>query len=312
MALECAPAAHGEPLLTRNQNLLVISYGLPHPLPARLPDSDTGRVTAEFNWSNTSYHEFSDAYDFTLDGEGRELRLRLEHAIGHRWAVLVEVPWRSLSGGSLDGFVENWHDFFGLPNGSRHNMPRDRYLVEYREGERILLQEDDSSSGIADVPLGVGYQVAASERQALATWLTVKAPVGEPEELTGSGAVDVALSVTGERPLADHWQLFGQLDAVWLGQGDILAEHQESFAWAGLVGVSWNAWHRLDLTVQAYANSQIFDLPVDGLSGDAIVLSYGGSYRTTGGWRLDVGMNEDIEVGKSTDLTIYLAVRRGF
>ena len=33
------PAAHAEPFLTRNQNPLLALYGLPAPLPARLPPS---------------------------------------------------------------------------------------------------------------------------------------------------------------------------------------------------------------------------------------------------------------------------------
>jgi hypothetical protein len=76
--------------------------------------------------------------------------------------------------------------------------------------------------------------------------------------------------------------------------------------------VSWNAWRTLDLTVQFQANSQVFDLPVEGLSGDAVILSYGGSYRTAGGWRFDVGMSEDIQVDASPDATFYFAVQRGF
>jgi hypothetical protein len=307
-----APATRAEPLLTRNQNPLLMPYGLPLPLAARLPTAGTGRFTLDVNWSNAANLESSDDDDFTLDAESQDVRLRLERAVGTDWAALVELPWRHLSGGTLDGFIENWHDFFGMPDGPRKNMPRDRLLVEYQHGDEIELQVDDSSSGIADIPIGVGYQVEASDERALAAWLTVKLPVGDSDDLLGSGATDVALSLAGQTRLAERWQVFGQVDAVWLGDGDILPDHQESFAWAGLAGVSWNAWRGLDLTVQLYANSRIFDISIDGLSGDAMVLGYGGTYRTAGGWRFDFGMNEDIEVDASPDATFYFAVQRGF
>ena len=158
----------------------------------------------------------------------------------------------------------------------------------------------------------MGYQVTASEHRALAAWLTVKLPTGDSDDLLGSGAADVALSLAGQTQLSENWQLFGQVDAVWLGDGDILPDYQQSFAVAGLAGVSWNAWRGLDLTVQFYANSQIFDVPVTGLSGDAVVLSYGGSYRTTGGWRFDFGMNEDIDVDASPDATFYFLVQKTY
>ncbi len=312
LASLAGPAAHADPLLTRNQNPLLLPFGLPNPLPARLPAADSGRYALYVNWSNAADDDISDSHNFTLDEESEDVRLRLEYAFATDWAGLVEIPWRHLSGGTLDGFIENWHDLFGLPNGARDHMPEDRLLIEYQEGDELLLQVDGSASGIADVPLAVGYQLKATEQSALSTWLTVDVPVGDSNDLLGNGAVDVALSIAGQTQLAEHWQMFGQVDAVWLGQGDILPRYQESFAWAGLAGVSWNAWRSLDLTVQFYANSQVFDIPINGLSGDAVVLTYGGTWRTPGGWRFDFGMNEDIQVDASPDMTFYFAVQRGF
>lgn len=301
-----------EPLLTRNQNPLLLPYGLPNPLPARLPAAESGRATLDVNWSNSADDDISDSHDFTLDAETQDVRLRLEYAFGAQWAGLVEIPWRHLSGGTLDGTIESWHDLFGLSNGVRDRMPEDRLLIQYQQDDVLQLQVDDSSSGIADVPVALGYQIKATDRSALTGWLSVDIPVGDSDELLGSGAVDVALSVAGQTRLGERWQLFGQVDAVWLGQGDILPQYQESFVWAGLAGVSWNAWRGLDLTVQFYANSRIFDTSINGLSGDAVVLSYGGTWRTPGGWRFDLGMNEDIEVNASPDATFYFAVQHGF
>jgi hypothetical protein len=307
-----AQVADADPLLTRNQNPLVLPYGLPSPLPARLPATDTGRATLDINWSNSADDDISGSHNFTIDAETQDIRLRLEYAFAGNLAGLLEIPWRHLSGGTLDGLIENWHDLFGLPNGARNHMPDDRLLIEYQEGNEVQLQVDDDSSGIADVPVALGYQLKATERSALAGWLSVDIPIGDSDGLLGSDATDVALSLAGQTQLAPHWQLFGQVDALWLGQGDILPQYQESFAWAGLAGVSWNAWRSLDLTVQVYANSRIFDSSIDGLSGDAVVLTYGGTWRTPGGWRFDFGMNEDVEVSASPDMTFYFALQHGF
>jgi hypothetical protein len=307
-----ACGAGAAPLLTRNQNPLVLPYGLPLPLPARLPAVGEGRASLDINWSNAANLETSGEREFTLDAETVDVRLRLEHAFGERWGALIELPWRSLSGGTLDGFIENWHDLFGLPEGPRRRMPKDRLLIDYQESGETLLHVDESASGIADIPLGVVYQVSSSADRALAAWLTIDVPVGDSDDLLGSGALDAALSMAGEMQLSESWQLFGQVDAVWLGDGDILPEYQQSFVLAGLAGVSWNAWRALDLTVQFYANSQVFDVPVTGLSGDAVVLSYGGTWRTSGGWRFDFGMNEDIDVDASPDATFYFLAQKAF
>jgi hypothetical protein len=122
----------------------------------------------------------------------------------------------------------------------------------------------------------------------------------------------VAVSLAAQSQLAEHWQVFGQFDLAWLGKGDVMPGYQQDWAVAGLAGVSWNAWRALDLTVQLYANSKVFDVPVNGVSGDAVVLGFGGTWRTDGGWRFDFGMNEDVDVGASPDATFYLLLQKTF
>jgi hypothetical protein len=238
--------------------------------------------------------------------------VHLDHAFGERYALHGELAYRNLSEGSLDGLIDSWHDAFGLPNGSRTQLPEDQLLLEYHTGPEPSLYLDEARSGIADVPLALGYQLHASATAAAATWLSVKAPTGKAEDLTGSGAVDVAVSIAADRRLAEHWQLFGQANVAWLGDGDFLPDEQESFAWSALAGLTWNPWRTLDLTVQFEGNSAVLDTGFDGLDGDAVVLTFGGSYRTAGGWRFDLGISEDVDVDASPDVVFNLAVRHGY
>ena len=301
-----------EPLVTMNQNPMVLPYGLPLPLPARLASDGAGRYGLVVNWSNTATEESSGRWEATIDAETFDLRLRGEYAFGERWSVMAELPWRSIGGGSLDGAIESWHDFWGLPEGDRKDMPQDRYLIEAQvDGQTVLLYDDDAS-GIADIPLRVGYQLLADEKSAVSAWLSVDLPTGDADDLLGSGATDVVASVAAQSQVAEHWQVFGQFDVAWLGDGDIVPQYQESWVVAGLAGVTWNAWRALDLTVQLYANSQVFDIPVTGLSGDAVVLGFGGTWRTEHGWRFDIGMNEDVQVDASPDATFYALLQKSF
>ena len=301
-----------EPLVTMNQNPMVLPYGLPLPLPARLASNGGGRYGLVVNWSNTATVQTSGRWNATIDAETFDLRLRAEYAFGERWTVMAELPWRSIGGGSLDGAIEGWHDFWGLPDGERKDMPRDRYLIDAQVDGQTVLNYDDDASGIADVPLRVGYQLLADERSAVSAWLSVDLPTGDADDLLGSGATDVVASVAAQTQVAERWQVFGQFDVAWLGDGDILPDEQQSWVVAGLAGVSWNAWRALDLTMQLYANSQVFDVPVTGLSGDAVVLGFGGTWRTESGWRFDFGMNEDVQVEASPDATFYALVQKSF
>ena len=310
-ALACllsSASAQAEPLLTRNQHPLVTLYGLPMPLAARLPGPGSGRIGATVNWSNFATTDTTDLRSYTLDGEVFEVRVQGAHALGERFAAQGELAWRQLSGGSLDSLVESWHDLFGLPNGSRDRLPKDALLIEYRADESALLQVEDDTSGIADLPLSLGYQLTASERGAVATWLTLKVPTGKAEDLTGSGAVDVALSLAGERQLSERWQLFGQANVAWLGKGDVLEDLQQDFAGSLLAGTTWHAWRGLELTGQLEANTAVLDTGTD-LDGDAVVLTLGGRYRTNSGWVWDFGFSEDLQVNASPDIVLLLGVR---
>jgi hypothetical protein len=307
-----ATAAHAEPFLTRNQNPLLALYGLPSPLPARLPPAGGGRVAGVINWGNTEKEDFSADANHTLDAETFELRLHFDHAFAERFALHAELPWRNVSGGSLDGFIDDWHGVFGLPGGSRRRLPEDQLLIEFEQGGATLLSIEESTSGIGDIPIALGYQLYATDSSALSTWLTVKAPTGSADDLTGSGAVDVAATLAGQTQLNEHWQLFGQASVAWLGEGDLLPERQESFAWTLMGGLTWNAWRALDVTAQLEANSRLYDGLDSELDGDAIVLTLGGSWRTEGGWRYDVGVSEDLQAGASPDIVFIFAVARAY
>ena len=253
-----------EPLVTMNQNPLVLPYGLPLPLPARLASDGAGRYGLVLNWSNTATVESSGRWEATVDAETVDLRLRGEVAFGERWSVMAELPWRSIGGGSLDGAIESWHDFWGLPEGDRKNMPQDRYLIEAQvDGQPVLLYDDDAS-GIADIPLRLGYQLLADERSAVSAWLSVDLPTGDADDLLGSGATDVVASVAAQSQVAERWQVFGQFDVAWLGDGDILPEYQnvptsakEFWAVSAHLG-----YQRGSLPVTEAAMVQVLSLPV--------------------------------------------------
>jgi hypothetical protein len=307
-----APIAEAGPFLTRNQNPLLALYGLPSPLPARLAEAGSGRIAGLVNWSNSAKLENASDPTFTLDAEVLEVRFDVEYAISPQFALRAELPWRQVSGGTLDGFIDDWHHIFGLPTGSRKRLPQDQFLIDYSVGGVSLLHLDQDSSGIGDIPVSAGYQLFASDKGSMAAWLTVKAPVGDADNLTGSGATDVALSLSAQTLLSDSWEIFGQVNGVWLGKGDLLPQLQKDVVWSAMAGLTWNAWRGLDLTVQLEGNSTVFDGGSTQLSGDAVVLTFGGSYRSSGGWQFDLGISEDVQGGASPDIAFNFGLRREF
>lgn len=307
-----APAAHSAPFQVRNQHPLAALYGLPAPLPARLPAAGSGSLGATVSWTSFEVTDSTGDLEYTLDGEVFEARLHADRALGQRFALHAELAWRSLDEGSLDSFIDDWHDAFNLPEGSRDLLPEDDLLLEYRVGDTAVWEIDQGTSGIADIPVALGYQLVATDKSAVAAWASVKLPTGSADDLTGSGATDVALSLAAQARPGTHWELFGQANVAWLGQGDFMPALQQDFAWSLLGGVTWNAWRGLDLTAQVETNSAVLDTGLSDLDGGAVVLTFGGSYVTTGGWRFDLGIVEDVESDAAPDVTFLLGLRRAF
>jgi hypothetical protein len=310
--LACATGLHAEPLPLRNQHPLVQLFGLPSPLPARLPGSGTGSVQGVINWSSFAVVQANATDEFTLDGEALEARVILDRAVAPRVALHAEVAWRQLDGGVLDPLIDDFHDLFGLPDGSRPQLPHDQLRIAYARRGVAQLTVDDDRSGFVDLPLAAGWQWLASDAGALAAWLTLKLPTGQPDALTGSGAPDVALSLAAQRHVGSRWQLFGQVNAAWLGRSDVLGAQQRDVVGSALAGATWRAWRGLELTAQVDANTKVFDADLEGLDGAAVVLSFGASYRTQRAWRFDFGLSEDLKIDASPDVVFMFAARHGF
>ena len=300
--------ACAEPFPTRDQSPLLAGFGIPMPMPARIGNKGEWSVATDLNWASTAIAETRGAETLICDAETREMRLTLRHTVTDRLALQLQVPYRYTGGGTLDSFIDSFHDVTGTPVGARSDLPTDQIRIQYARFGTTPLNVTSSSSGLADIHAGVGWMVAQTSAYALSTWLDIKLPTGDAQKLTGSGATDVSLTIGGERQLTDRWSTFGQAAMTWLGEGD-LALPQRSLLWSGLAGIEWRAWRSLSLKVQLDAHSAAFDSDLDFLS-EPLILTAGGDYRLGSGWRFDFGLSEDIAAEKSPDVVFIFGVRR--
>jgi hypothetical protein len=245
----------------------------------------------------------------TVDAETKELRLVLAHRLSDRWAVRLQLPFRETSGGSLDSFIDDWHDWFGLPKGVRPEQPHDRLLIDYsRKGVQQLHIADDAR-GISDVSIDAGYQAFATDTSKLMLWASIKLPTGNAERLTGTGAVDASIAAALAHRFTSQWELSAQLAATHLGNGDLLGREQKSFVRSGFVALTFNLTPATEFTAQIDAHTAAFDSNLEFL-GDAQILTLGGAHRFHSGWRLELGVSEDVAVDASPDVVFVMRVEK--
>jgi hypothetical protein len=284
---------------------------LPAALPARVA-RESWTVAMDLNWASTALAQRAGTEQLIVDAETREARVTIGHAWSSGFAAQLELPYRYTGGGVLDDAIDSWHDFFDLPEGARATLPTDRIRIAYARNGAVLLDVDSSASGLGDVSLDFAYSLHSTAATAVAAWLSIKLPTGDAERLTGSGATDVSLAITGEHQLNEDWSLFAQVGFTRLGDGDRMTAQQRDTVWSGLAGVGWRAWRGLELKAQLDAHSAVFDEADLDFLGDALVLTVGGDYRFASGWQFDVAVSEDIAVESASDVVFVFGLRRAW
>jgi hypothetical protein len=311
LAVLISSTAAAEPFPARDLNPLLAGYGLPSALPTRL-SAASWSVAADLNWASTSLVQRAGTEQLIVDAETREARVTLGRSWSNGFAMQLELPYRYTGGGVLDGTIDGWHDLFGLPQGARATLPRDRIRIAYARSGAVLLDVDSSASGLGDISLDFGRSLHATTSSSVALWLNIKLPAGAASRLTGTAATDVALAIAGDQRCGDDWSVFGQAAVIRLGDGERFPAQQHDVVWSAFGGVGWQAWRGLELKMQLDAHSAVFDDTELDFLGDALVLTVGGDYRFQSGWQLDVAVSEDIAVESASDVVFVFGVRRGW
>lgn len=302
-------SANAEPLPTRNQNPLLAASGIPLPLPARGSEG-SWRVSADVNWASTALARGGEEELLVVDAESRELRLTLERRLNDRWSINFQLPYRELSGGSLDSFIDNWHDIFGLPEGARPQQPHDRLRIHYSRAGSTLIEEGRSQSGLADASAAIGYQLFAADHSAARLALAIEVPAGDEHWFLSSDAVEISALIAAEHRISDRWSLYSQGAVTYLEGGQLLPEQQRSVVWSGHAAVGWQATRTVEIMAQLDAHTRVFDDSDLDFFQEALVLTLGGRVAISSDWSLNLGVSEDIAVEQSPDVVFVLGLTR--
>jgi len=311
-SLFISPSLYAELFQFRDQNPLVLAYGLPLPSASERPADGQWQGLIAYGLSNTLNIEggSADAPDYLLmDGETALLNMQFLRGWGDKWALGIHLPFVQHRGGQLDGFIQNYHDELGLPEGSRPAVPGDRMAFIVRHRGEELLNLSEPGSGMGDLGLLLVYQWSNKEGSQQTLHAKLKLPSGDASDLTGSGGVDYANWLAFEQRLAMNWTVSGYLGFALLGKGDILPTLQKQSAYFGGAGLEWSYSSRLAFRLQADMHSGLYKETDFRFLNEALILNTGGTVALTDQLALDIAVGEDIFVGASPDVSFNTALR---
>jgi hypothetical protein len=303
--------AAAEPLPTLDQNPLLTDSGLSTPFASRIAPRGSTRTTLTADWSSTEAFQQSAREELVMDAETREWRLDLQHSLTDRIALRMQLPYRRVDGGSLDGFIDDWHSLFGQSEGDRPLLAKNDLLIDYRRDDALRVRIDRDTSGIGDLHTAIGYQLTSHPHYAVAIWSGFKLPTAD-NTMLNRNRISASMTLALERSLSSRWRAHGQASAIYARRGGVLQDMQRSWIAQGMLALDYLSSDALALTVQVDAHTAAYrDTPME-LFGHAWLVTIGGRYRFESGWQVQLGVGEDIKVEASPDVNFILAISKAW
>lgn len=303
------------PFFTSNLNPMVQVYGLPTTRDAVLTDKSQWKTAIFFEAANNYTSSESTGESVNFDGETYRTTVFLNYGLTDRIELGIEVPYLSHDGGKLDSLIEDWHDFWNLPNGGRDGVARDQLDYFYRNKNDVLVNVQNSESGIGDVNLLLAYQLSSNESTEWALRGGVELPTGDADKLTGSESTEVFLGVhASTQGLFSLPSVYGHANVgvLWMDDGEVAEVVREDWVAYGSTSVSWMVSRVVSLKAQVDFHTAFYDSTLEEIGEFTAQLIFGGSIRAGKNTVVDISMSEDIVVNASPDIVFQLGLRSEF
>jgi hypothetical protein len=248
---------------------------------------------------------------YLVDGEHRTLSVEVRRGVTERLTLGLRAPLHWRGAGVLDGVIDWWHRFAGLPDNDRFLYPTGRFRVEGK-------QVDGSPLAFTGTP-GTGF----GNLEASALWALVADPDGAAVALVGridlptgtgpyaSAGVHGALQAVAALPLVRGLDLYPGLGATVASEDERDGIDYETLRAHGFLVLEWRASGSLSLLVEANGSSRLVT-NVLGYKPLQLHLRIGAKLDLGPRTRLEAGFVEGLSVQNTTDFGVQSAVRFAF
>ncbi|MDH3630867.1 MAG: DUF3187 family protein [Gammaproteobacteria bacterium] len=299
-----AVAAAG--LATRDLNPILQPIYLPTLAPVK---EENGWLLAHSLYITNTFQEKSkNGESLVIDAENYRYELGLSYRKDN-WLTQINIPFMANSGGELDGLIDGWHDFFGLPEGDRDDFSKDDINIEYVRDSIVEYSQDKSSSGLGDLSIALGHQLSDGP----AYFVGIELPTGSESDYSGNEAIDLAIWVTHEKQIDAEMTVYGLLGLSFPGDDGSLEGLIVDEIWVAQVGLDYRFNDKLIGTAQFDFHSATIEDSDLKAFGNSLQIQLGlGFLQLFENHRLDLFFSEDIMVGTAPDITFGARLIRDF
>ncbi len=298
------------PLPVRNQHPAQLT--VLHMPPAATTSLEPGAVAARADFAYTSLFlsgATGGGNSFRMDGEYLRAATQLRVGLGAGFEASLELPVAHTSGGFLDSFLIDYHDFFGLPDQERNESAKNEFTIAARQAGQTAWSVEPSGLELLDVPIGLSWN-AVEVRDGLGVTLrsAVELPTGAASHGYGNGEVDWSAGVLLEtHAVGAAW--YGHLQHTLAGSPSTARAAGLKFADVTSLGLGAEVplHQRLNAFAQLeWESSTLRNLAVPEAQHDQLLLWCGGRWRAGPRWAIEIGFGEDLRSLASPDFTAWL------
>lgn len=294
----------------RSQHVYNAVFGLPAVAP-RLVQTLEWQISVEH--SNQFAGGRAGSEVLVLDGETTRVNLRHHQRLMSCWQFSVDVPFVSHAQGKFDRAIDDWHQFFGLPDANRAGTEFNALNYQFSDNSEVKHAITRPQSGVGDIQLSFQYAkgcsaTADSTKADRMFRAGIKLPTGNPSELRGSGEVDLFAdwqsSIWSNQ---GRWHGGLALGVLLSGRTDRFAE-QESVAAYGSIGVQFAAHQKLRLIAQLDGHSPFYKSDLREIGDPSVNLAVGVRYLAGRAHTFELSISEDAAIDTSPDIVARLAM----
>lgn len=277
-----------------------------------LPDAGSLKSTLSVDYNSVYVDEQSRDWSALVDMEMTVIELALEYGVTQRLSIGAQIPFVSMSNGFLDGFLENFHDAFGLPNYGRGDRPDNSFA--YRMSKDGLSWLDGDSEDLQWADMTVSGRMHLFTTGSSAKWsgtllASIKLPIGDEALGYGSGRADAGLFFPNQWE-GRKWTLYLMPGYIWHSdpetQGADVSARNSFSMFGGLGYASSDRW-KWFLQVN-YSSSPIEETDIDVFDDGAVELTLGFRRTLNDNWCVEFAFCEDIFTRSAPDFNLHLGL----
>lgn len=222
----------------------------------RILEEDQGRFEVNFHWANNYVLEDN----VTIDAETYTLELGGWYALRSDFYVGASISLLARDGGVLDGFVDGFHDTFGLSDADRSKRSNNAYEISIidDQGETRSL---DRGIGAGDFVLRTHWNVSPGDKWFPAVAIEAFMTLPTSTNGFGSSAPDLGMTVSFYKTIYEDLHLYAVLGGTLITNTRVEGIKYRKSVLQATVGIEYVLLDDLSIIAQHMSYSGLLDNP---------------------------------------------------